>query len=170
MFKQLVTLFVALFFLGCSVKSLNATEREQKIQGLREMLVRLSPTVERAEAMEMAKSTVLYSQKLAKDYELVSPPLWQNTLVNFGFKKRGLCYHWAEDLNVFLKKKAYKSLWIHEVVASQGNYFEHNALAVSAKSRGIENAILLDAWRNSGNLYFIKINRDKKYQWTERLR
>jgi len=28
--------------------------------------------------------------------------------------------------------------------------------------------ILLDAWRNSGNLFFIKIEEDKKYVWEER--
>ena len=99
---------------------------------------------------------------------MVSPPYFQNALVNFGIKKRGLCYHWATDLLTFLLKRDYKRLFLHRVGANIGKLNEHNALSVSAHPKGIEGSILLDAWRNSGNLYFIKIENDKKYEWHER--
>ena len=172
MFNKSILLVVLYFlFMGCSVKGLSSLERDNKIQSLRKMLILLDTTVNPEEAFDLAKNSILYSEKLGKRYEVVSPPLWQNTLVNVGFKKRGLCYHWANDLKIFLKQRAYKSLVFYEVVARQGEYFEHNALAVSSlKAKGINNAILLDAWRNSGMLFFIKIDEDKKYSWKKRLK
>ena len=161
--------FLLLFFLvGCSVKVPTPEENFKKIQALTQMLLQTSTAIDKNEAKDLAKSSVLYAQKLAKKYNVVSPPLWQNTLVNIGIKERGLCYEWADDLWVYLMHKKYKSLVLYHVGAEVGSYFEHNALSVSAKGLGVERSILLDAWRNSGKLYFIEIEKDKKYQWKQR--
>jgi len=161
--------FLLLFFLvGCSVKVPTPEENFKKIQALTQMLLQTSTAIDKNEAKDLAKSSVLYAQKLAKKYNVVSPPLWQNTLVNIGIKERGLCYEWADDLWVYLIHKKYKSLILYHVGAEVGSYFEHNALSVSAKGLGVERSILLDAWRNSGKLYFIEIEKDKKYQWKQR--
>jgi hypothetical protein len=151
------------------VKIPTPQENSQKVQKLTKMLLKTSKDIDTKEAEDLAKSSVYYAQKLAHTYKVVYPPLWQNTLVNFGLKKRGLCYEWANDLWVYLKAKKYKSLRLHYVGADVGSYFEHNALSVSAKGLGVEDSILLDAWRNSGNLYFIELNKDEKYSWKERL-
>jgi len=165
-----IKLFILLlFFIGCSVKIPTPQENRENIQNLTQMLLKTSKYIDKNEAEDLAKSSVYYAQKLAHDYNVISPPLWQNTLVNLGLKKRGLCYEWANDLWVYLKAKNYKSLRLHYVGADVGSYFEHNALSVSAKFEDINNSILLDAWRDSGNLYFIELNKDKKYDWKERL-
>ena len=164
-------LFGLLFLSGCSLTPLSTPtsfELSQKIERLTHMLEDLDVTVEKKEAHDLAKSAVFLSRKLVKKYKLVSPPLWHNTLINIGVKKRGLCYDWAEDLLAFLNKKQYRTLKLHYVGANIDGYFEHNALAVSAKGKGIENSILLDAWRDSGNLFFIRLKEDKKYKWISR--
>ena len=165
-----IRVFLLLLWLtGCSVKSLTVEEKFQKVHALTQMLLATSKNIDKNEAEDLAKSSVFYAQKLSKVYKLISPPLWQNTLVNLGLKKRGLCYEWANDLWVYLKAKNYKSLKLYYVGADVGNYFEHNALSVSAKSEDINNSIVLDAWRNSGKLFFIEIYNDKKYKWKERI-
>jgi hypothetical protein len=162
-------LFLLLFLVGCSVKVPTPQENLQHVESLTKMLLRTSKHIDKNEAKDLAKSSIFYAQQLAKSYKVVSPPLWQNTLVNFGFKKRGLCYQWANDLWVYLKAKNYKSLKLYYVGADVGNYFEHNALSVSAKGEDVNNSIVLDAWRNSGKLFFIEIYNDKKYKWKERI-
>jgi hypothetical protein len=154
---------------GCSVKTPSPQESEEKVRNLTNMLLNTSKKIDKNEAKDLAKSSVYYAQKLANDYNVIYPPLWQNTLVNLGLKKRGLCYEWANDLWKYLKAKNYKSLRLHYVGSDVGNYFEHNALSISAKNEDINNSILLDAWRDSGNLYFIELNKDEKYDWKERL-
>ena len=164
-------LLLSLFFLmGCEVKQPTPLENIRQINQLTAMLIGLdTERVDRDEAKDLAQRGILYAQKLAKEYEVISPPFWQNTLVNFGIKKRGLCYEWADDLLAFFSQKRYRTLFIHKVSANIGQLNEHNALSVSLRNRSIEKSILLDAWRNSGNLFFIQIEEDKKYRWSERL-
>ena len=169
--KTLLLLIWLFFFSGCSLTKVpNPTPHEvqKSIHRLSIMLQDLNATIEKKEARYLAQKVVLYSARLSKKYELASPPLWHNTLVNVGIKKRGLCYHWAEDLLADLHKKTYHSLTLHYIGANIGNYFEHNALAVSAKGMSFKNSLILDAWRNSGELFFINIKEDKKYKWKSR--
>jgi len=162
--------FILLLVLtGCSVKEPTPKESLYKVESLTQMLLNSSSNIDKREAEDLAKSSVYYAQTLARNYKVIAPPLWQNTLVNLGLKKRGLCYEWANDLWVYLKAKNYKSLTLHYVGADIDSYFEHNAISVSAKGLGVKESIVLDAWRNSGNLYFIEIDKDEKYSWKERL-
>ena len=156
--------------MGCSVKTPPLEQRQVKIVTLKKMLLHLGSNVDVYEAEDLAKSSVNYSYRLAQKYKAIDAPWLQNTLVNMGLKKRGLCHEWAEDLLRFLLKRDYQSFSFHTVGANIGYLNEHNALSVSLKGKGISNSILLDAWRNSGDLYFIKIEHDKKYRWSERFR
>ena len=156
--------------MGCTVKSIPLEERQIKIVTLKNMLLHLGSKVDKNEAEDLARSSINYSFVLAQKYHALSSPWLQNTLVNIGLKERGLCHEWAEDLFHFLKKRDYRSFSFHSVGANIGYLNEHNALSVSLKGDGIRNSILLDAWRNSGDLYFIKIEKDKKYKWSERFR
>ena len=168
LFYSLKIFFLLIFLAGCSIKAPTPQENFKKIEALTQMLLQTSKRVDRAEVEDFSKSSILYAQKLAHNYKVVSPPLWQNTLVNLGLKKRGLCYEWANDLWLYLKSKKYKSLKLHYIAANIGTYFEHNALSVSSKEQDVNDSILLDAWRNSGDLYFIEVKKDKKYKWRER--
>ena len=51
-------------------------------------------------------------------------------------------------------------------VAYKGNpWREHSTLIVTAKGRPFETGILLDPWRNSGDLYWSTIKDDLHYPW-----
>ncbi len=160
--------FFSFVFLACSVKQPSLSVSEQRVSELKDLIVSLSPKVSKVEALSLADNAIEYSYYLAKKYEAISPPWIQNTLVNIGIKKRGLCHEWTEDLLKYLLQKNYQTLELHTVGANIGYLNEHNALSVSLKGDGIENSILLDAWRSSGNLYFKKIREDKEYEWKER--
>ena len=162
-------LFLSFFLLGCSVKQPSPHLTHTQITKLQNLLVTLSPNVNEYEAKDLARSSIHYSYELAKKYDVVSSPWLQNSLVNLGIKKRGLCFQWTEDLLRFLVHKNYKTLKFYAVGANIKYLNEHNALSVSAKSAGVKESVLLDAWRNSGSLYFIKIDEDKEYEWKERL-
>jgi hypothetical protein len=135
---------------------------------LEHLLLSLGSEIDRKEAKDLAKSSIDYSFKLSKSYNVVSSPWLQNALVNVGIKERGLCYEWAEDLLYFLVKKDYKTFTFHTVTANEKYMNQHNALSVSKKGESIEHSIILDAWRNSGRLYFMDLKEDSKYKWKER--
>ncbi len=46
-------------------------------------------------------------------------------------------------------------------------YWEHSSIVVSAKDKPIENGIILDAWRNSGKLFWSNFTDDTRYHWVE---
>jgi hypothetical protein len=53
--------------------------------------------------------------------------------------------------------------------ANIGEYlYEHNALIVMAKGGNIKEGIIIDPWRNAGELYFSKVADDPKYNWKHR--
>jgi hypothetical protein len=159
---------LSLLFLGCSVQQPSLLIVKERVTSLEKLLLTLDSKVDSQEAKDLAQASVAYSYELSKQYVAVSNPWFQNMLVNIGLKKRGLCHEWAEDLLKFLVLRKYQTLEFHTVGANIGAMNEHNALSVSAKGRGIAQSILLDAWRNSGILYFNSINKDLKYKWRER--
>jgi len=161
-------LLFAFIFVGCGVKTPSVEVLNKEVKELQGLMVALAPQVREEEAFDLAQRSIYYSLKLSKQYHAISAPWIQNTLVNLGLKERGLCYEWAEDLLRYLVQKKYETLELHAISANVGYLNEHNALAVSAKGKGIEKSIVLDAWRHAGHLYFKKIDEDKKYDWRER--
>ena len=161
-------LLFSFVFLACSVKQPSLEVINKRVNELESLIVGLSPRVSRNEALNLSRSSIDYSLHLSQQYKAISSPWIQNSLVNMGLKERGLCYEWTEDLLKHLVQKDYKTLDFHTVGANIGYLNEHNAFSVSAKGESIEKSIVLDAWRNSGNLYFKKIREDEKYEWKER--
>jgi len=51
-----------------------------------------------------------------------------------------------------------------KVFADGLNKNSANALAVSACGMGVERSVVLDAWRDSGNLFFTKLTEDKSIE------
>ncbi len=145
------------------------TSAEQnKILALKRAIMTLGPNIDPEEAYFVAREGVLYPMVLSNQYGLVSPPLLQNVLVNYGYRKNGLCWQWTRDMGKQLGKKPLKTLDFHHAVAFRRNYWkEHNTLVVSAKGKQVRDGIVLDPWRNSGNLYWNFVKRDTKYPWVK---
>ena len=112
---------------------------------------------------------ILFSSQLKDRYDLVKPPLYHNFLVNIGVKKRGLCWHFAYDMLSSAKKLNLKNFDYYIGGANINDYWkEHNSLIVTCKGCSFVEGIVLDPWRNSGDLYFSKVKNDKNYSWTQR--
>ena len=141
-------------------------EDQKKIKELTTAITQMAEYIDKSEAAWIAREAVLYPQHLANNYKLMSPPIEHNKLVNSGKKEKGLCYHWARDMDSHLNTKTFKTLEMRRAVSYQGTFFEHSSITVAAKkSRGITHAIVLDPWRNSGKLYWGKVYEDPRYIW-----
>ena len=155
-----------LWLSGCTHRPSFGNEAAQT-RRLSHLLTQSSRTVESAEAKKLAYTAIQYSKTLAKKYEVSTPPLVHNLLVNIGIKKRGLCYQWSDDLYARLQSLHLRTIALYPVGAYIGSYWrEHNALvALPKESMDLKRGILLDAWRESGKLYAVPINSDPEYHW-----
>jgi hypothetical protein len=137
----------------------------EKVNQLEHELVALSATIDKTEAIMVAETAVRESAVLAEEYQLVRPAVAHNLLVVLGLKDRGLCYQWTEDLMKRLQTLDLKSLQLHWGVAYRGSELrEHNCVVVTAKGQSFLKGIVLDPWRNSGNLFWAQVNKDS-YPW-----
>ena len=140
----------------------------KKITLLQNDLIALSDETDNSEARQLAQISINYSLHLAGEYRLVQPPYFHNILVRIGIKDRGLCYHWTEDLFNRLTSMELKSFILHRGVAYRGsNLREHNCVVVTARGQDFNEGIVLDPWRDSGDLYWGRVNADR-YPWEER--
>jgi hypothetical protein len=133
---------------------------------LTQALRNLSPEVDAAEAERLAETAWRASLELSRRYRAVVPAGYHNFLVNQGKRERGLCYHWAEDVEAALKAESWRTLELHRAVARLGRGGEHSALVVTATGQDFDKGIVLDAWRKSGWLYWETVQRDRYfYPW-----
>jgi hypothetical protein len=137
----------------------------EKVERLENQLSALSPTIDPAEAWRAAETALRASAMLAEEYQLVRPAVAHNLMVVLGLKDRGLCYHWTEDLMKRLQALELKSLQLHWGVAYRGSELrEHNCVVITARGQDFFQGIVLDPWRNSGELYWAQISKDT-YPW-----
>ncbi len=166
--KYLIFNILILVFFGCSsikYNTLYSNNDYHKIEKLKRELISIGGNKEEAE--ELATLAIIKSKELANSYNLVSPPIYHNFLVNSGQRKKGLCYHFVEDLYKEIKSRNFKSFKFKWGRANANKLNEHNVIVVLSKNTPWGNGIILDAWRNSGKLYFNKVKSDKKYHFIE---
>jgi len=138
---------------------------ESRIDALQGSLRGLGKTTDPEEARRVAQTAVADSLKLAEDYRLATPALWHNLLIRTGMKDRGLCYHWTEDLMKRLQALNLKTYQLHWGVAYKGSDLrEHNSVVITALSQPFDAGLVLDPWRNSGDLYWAAVRKDE-YPW-----
>ncbi len=168
--KHIIVLIIIVFtFTACGTKQITKNklleQKQKNVLNLYSMVISLSEKIDKEEAKKFSQEVIFFSKKLAFEYEIQTPALIHNTLINLGLKQRGLCYHYANDLLSFLKSKNYKSLDFKKVIAKKGEYFEHTALILTRDDIKFEDAIIFDAWRDSGELFFSRIKDDDRYKW-----
>lgn len=165
-----ISFFTILLLASCSSKnSVEKNSYKNQIKLLQSEIELISKTISSKEAHALAKISISHSLYLKKSYSLLSPPLYHNTLINLGLKERGFCYHFTHDLLKELKKYNFKTLDLRWAVHKRGEYFEHNSILVSAKNKDFFSGIILDAWRNSGILFWENVKKDKDYTWSENI-
>jgi hypothetical protein len=108
---------------------------------------------------------VTHSLRLAEEYRVVPPARWHNLLIQMGLRDRGLCYHWTEDLMAHLQALHLANYELHWGVAHPGSDLrEHNSVVVTALNQPFEKGLVLDPWRNSGELTWVRVEEDA-YPW-----
>ena len=142
---------------------------ERNMTQLSKLLQGLDKHIPQEEARQLSQDIFYKTQQLTKEFELTSPPQYHNFLVNVGLREKGLCYHWSDALYLYLSQKKYASFEFHLMGANIGEYlYEHNVLVVVAKGGRVEDGIIIDPWRDSGEVYFSKVSEDTKYKWKHR--
>lgn len=123
---------------------------------------KLGPKVDPTEAGLLAERAFSASQELAREYAVVRPAVLHNCLVNVGLKRRGLCYHWSEDLRARLLLIDVRTLELHRGVARMATYREHNAVVVTAAGAPFSSGIVLDPWKDGGRLQWTDVSAAKR--------
>ncbi len=175
------SMLAILFLSGCAVRYDNVkvdptTKRTivtnmdsrtaSEIANLTKALMKLGPNIDPAEARVLAHEAIAYPRVLANEYRLVNSPFWQNVMVNYGFRENGLCWQWTRDMSKHIQARQWKTFDFFHASANRRRYNEHNSLVVAAKGQGVREGLLLDPWRNTGELYWKLTKDDPKYYWT----
>jgi hypothetical protein len=101
-------------------------------------------------------------------------PIFNNFLVYHGWRKRGYCYQWTEDLLLALDKLKLRTLELHWGDAYRDTWRENNCLVVTAKGQPFDRGMILECWRHLGHLRWnlVASDQDRYYEntkWAEKV-
>ena len=131
-------------------------------------LVQMGGGVDLSEARAAADLAFSETYRLAQAYRIVDPPLLHNAKVNAGHKPRGLCWHWAEDLERALSARGFRSLQMHRAIANGNSVrIDHSTAIIAARGAPWHSGLVLDPWRDAGQLFWGPVRGDS-YAWEER--
>ncbi|RBW59076.1 hypothetical protein [Ruegeria sp. A3M17] len=141
-----------------------------EVQRLATEIRSLGPDIDPEEADRAARIAYSYTAQLVQEYEITDPPLIHNAKVNKGLRPRGLCWHWAEDIERRLKKENFLTLDLHRAIANADNQFriDHSTAIISRKGETMYDGVVLDPWRYGGVLFWSPLVEDTKYEWVPR--
>lgn len=175
MFKKAASLLSVLTFLivaGCtSVPADGPPQASQdQINELALAIQALGPNVDPNEAARAADIAFNYPLQLARQYQITDAPLIHNIKVNRGTRPRGLCWHWAQDMETRLAQEGFETLDLHRAIGNSevALRIDHSTVIVSAKGDAMNDGLVLDPWRNAGRLFWGNPLQDTKYDWITR--
>lgn len=150
---------------ACSHTPSSVESPEATSQDLSQAIKALSSEVRLQDANQAANALIRTANLLRDEYDMASPALYHNVLVNMGFRQRGLCCHWAEDLHAAVRKLNVGSLKFDWLVSRLGSELrEHNVLVIYAASASWQQGLVFDPWRKAGKPYWTAVEGDK-YPW-----
>ncbi len=132
-----------------------------KAQALVTQLAALSPKVDPKEAKAVAECAYATARRLRSQYHMFGTPIFNNFLVYHGFRKRGYCYQWTEDLLVALDALKLNTLELHWGEAYAGTYRENNCLVATAIGQAFDHGMILECWRHMGHLRWNLVPSDE---------
>ena len=140
-----------------------------EIQRLERTILKMRGDVDPEEAARAASVAFSHTRELALQYEITDPPLIHNTKVNLGLRPRGLCWHWAEDMEKRLDAEGFETLEMHRAIAEgRGVRIDHSTAIISSKGDVYTKGVVLDPWRTGGELFFAPVAEDTRYFWEAR--
>ncbi len=141
-----------------------------EVQRLATEIRSLGPDIDPAEAERAAQIAYAYTAQLAQEYQITDPPLIHNAKVNKGLRPRGLCWHWAEDIERRLDQEQFRTLEMHRAIANADNPFriDHSTAIISRRGETMYDGVVLDPWRYGGVLYWALLPEDTRYDWVPR--
>ncbi len=167
----LPVLLLGMLLQGCATSKvptgLAPDAAQQRIDELSLALMALGDDIDNGEARRAASIAIEYPLVLARQYQVSSPPLVHNILVNLGVKPRGLCVDWTTDLMTRLYEERFHSFELHWAVANYERAFriEHSTVVISARGDSLQQGLVLDPWRYSGQLFWAMTPQDAEYDW-----
>ncbi|WP_254436584.1 hypothetical protein [Ruegeria arenilitoris] len=170
MFKPMIWALTTLAILGLGACSSAPPARSDDVARLAAQIQALGPEVDPEEAQRAARVTYAYTAQLAQEYQITDPPLIHNAKVNKGVRPRGLCWHWAEDIERRLKQENFRTLTLHRAIANADNPFriDHSTAIISRRGDSMYDGVVLDPWRYGGVLFWSPLREDTRYDWVPR--
>ncbi|WP_254439024.1 hypothetical protein [Ruegeria arenilitoris] len=170
MFKPMIWALTTLAILGLGACSSAPPARSDDVARLAAQIQALGPEVDPEEAQRAARVTYAYTAQLAQEYQITDPPLIHNAKVNKGLRPRGLCWHWAEDIERRLKQENFRTLTLHRAIANADNPFriDHSTAIISRRGDSMYEGVVLDPWRYGGVLFWSPLREDTRYEWVPR--
>lgn len=167
MLKRCASILAMLVVLTTSGCTEQPTVNQSNIDELALEIRKLGPEVSRSEAERAARIAYTHSAQLAIEYEITDPPLVHNYKVNNGFRERGICVHWAEDIEKRLQQENFRTLTLHQAIALPKTKFnvEHSTAVISKRGDTFDKGIVLDPWRYGGVLFWSPTRADTRYNW-----
>ncbi len=153
---------------ACASQPTPGTQTE--VAALARAIRGMSPDVDPNEATRAAQLAYGHTFALAQAYQITDPPLLHNSKVNAGRKPRGLCWHWAEDMEARLNAENFATLSMHRAIANADSriLIDHSTAVISAWGARMQDGIVLDPWRKGGTLFWSPVQTDTRYTWEER--
>lgn len=147
-----------------------SAEVSRNVAELTAGILALGQGIDPEEAARAARISYAYTAQLRQEYQIEDAAIIHNVKVNNGKKPRGLCWHWAEDMEKRLKAENFQTLDLHRAIANYDNWrLEHSTAIISAKGASMYDGMVLDPWREGGELTWKTVRGDKRYQWSPRL-
>ncbi len=168
--RAAVLLLIALALGACAVTA-PAPGSPREVAALTQSIRALSPDVDPAEAQRAAALSYATTYNLARAYQITDPALIHNAKVNAGIKPRGLCYHWAEDMEARLNAEGFRTLEIKRAIANSETrlLIDHSTAVIVARGAAMQDGVVIDPWRNAGTLFWSPVAQDTRYDWLPRL-
>ncbi|GIT92832.1 hypothetical protein JANAI62_32900 [Jannaschia pagri] len=153
-----------------AISATRLAEREADIRSLTAGIQALGSNIDPLEAARAARIAYEYTAQLRHEYRITDNAMLHNWKVNRGLRPRGLCWHWAEDIETRLKAEGFRTLDLHRAIANYDNFrLEHSTVIVSAQGASMYDGMVLDPWRQGGVLTWKTVRADTRYNWTPRL-
>lgn len=159
--KYLYLSIIILSFMGCTKQPI----LEKQDEFLSQKLISLDKSINKKRASEISYKILKASKDIKDEFQPISYPWINNTLVNLGIKQKGLCWEWRDEFYNHLEGKI-EPFDMQKVVANKGMLNEHNAIVLISKSSNIQNSILIDLWRFSGTPHIVTAKDDDSYIWS----